>query len=1350
MANSNSNFKYKDKKVIISIFNESQAHFKRYKELVSGNATEAQKELNLAGNKLQQSFELGLKCYLNRRYKELYNEHRMQWRDCDGLVKNIERGSVNGRMVDVRYLMNQMAIYAEPSCDDSGIDFDLIKSNAKPINNDNKHQGNDIDVNKYEASHSEVRKFILKYIDENPNIQMIQTPEYMNLQEACEYWETSSKYNYCLICDRSDLPDTDLRKILYINWSLIIDFDIDTTTSGLFKAYINEYGFQPYSFTIGNPRNTVFDAASNLPYWFHINGVRDIPESIADTERRWNQKYGSIISDCICKYREAFSKPLKVIILSGNAKRIETILSVFDAVYEDALKVFLLSSEVQFEDIREEYKEIIKFFPISERELAQGINNFSSLFNRERKKNEFYICGRNGKVGIKLDEFSNFEIPYFGIENDCDENEKNSEFFYQGRIPLSWYGARNGFAIDRIAQYRRICDEISTSSKESISSVVKLYHDPGAGGTTLSRIIAYNMSKVMPVVLLKSFNDKITPTQLSNLYRKVDMSVLIIVEKSLINDEDLQKLIKELRAKTVPHVILHVRRTSKNKSSDDDLRNLTDLEFDEMQGKLDPYIDNDKKKTIQGLITKMNDRYPFFMAMYAFENEFKGVQSYIMNYLKNISNNDYNTLSYISLVDKYANKALDVSFLRANVDNELELFENDINNNLVSFENIGHNSFVKIRHIRFAEEILNARVSRDMTDSMAKANNLSALIRDFIRHSKQNIMFDLDSTIEILKSLLILRDTNSLVNDRFAPVIEELKRLVPANANENEKFNCIGLVFKELVNIYPEEAHFKAHLSRYYSYIERNFDKGMSEAKEAVELAEEQNAHDALLYHIYGMSIRRYIEQKLCPEAKECYLYGETQLFETKMDEVQKWLILASEQFKNVRETNNKVAGYISDIEMCINLIDFGKEVYNVSTEEFLNQYKESWMMEYYDRALTLMEGFRSIQVEEDTEFYRVKLSSACNDSLQDMVNNIENTIDLWEGYLRSAKDIEKPIVRRFIARAKEKSIGTGTEADKAKARAILALMEENINQEPQNGANIRIWFNALRYAEGDNPDIELDEALQKLSSWKQIGDNFEAYYYYFILVCIKAIEGSSRAEAIIPELQQELKAKTSHMPNNKVIYEWLGKGKGIGRLINSYELVNGKYRRQSMENIEKDAFFVEGRISKYKNDRSAQIRAYNMEIFFSPVGQIEQASANDVSKKVEFIMGFSYDGLRALNRSVHFVDYSKNDDGIGELIGKTVKCIVQKADAVGYFVRVKMSDYRNSFGSIHYSELPEGKTVNDYKEGDIIWGKVIDSKYNKKDGRTYYQIRVREESQALEDWQKKLADISDKLKLGE
>lgn len=56
----------------------------------------------------------------------------------------------------------------------------------------------------------------------------------MNLQEACDFWETT-KYNYCLICDKLNLNDMERRRLLYINWSLIIDFDTGTGENGLLK-----------------------------------------------------------------------------------------------------------------------------------------------------------------------------------------------------------------------------------------------------------------------------------------------------------------------------------------------------------------------------------------------------------------------------------------------------------------------------------------------------------------------------------------------------------------------------------------------------------------------------------------------------------------------------------------------------------------------------------------------------------------------------------------------------------------------------------------------------------------------------------------------------------------------------------------------------------------------------------------------------------------------------------------------------------------------------------------------------------------------------------------------------------
>lgn len=148
------------------------------------------------------------------------------------------------------------------------------------------------------------------------------------------------------------------------------------------------------------------------------------------------------------------------------------------------------------------------------------------------------------------------------------------------------------------------------------------------------------------------------------------------------------------------------------------------------------------------------------------------------------------------------------------------------------------------------------------------------------------------------------------------------------------------------------------------------------------------------------------------------------------------------------------------------------------------------------------------------------------------------------------------------------------------------------------------------------------------------------------------------------------------------------------------------------------------------------------MEVFFSPSGQNIQSTVADVDKKVKFILGFSYDGLRALNKSVQLIDFSKEDDK-NQLVGKTVRCTVIGSDSAGNYLKVKLCEYRNAIGSIHSNELPEGKTVFDYKHQDIIYGKIIGEKFVEKEGRIYYQIRLKAEE--MTDWQRKLSEYGKK-----
>ena len=85
-------FNYKDPNIIYSIFNYSRTAYEAYCELVDGNLQYAQEQLNTAGTKLYQAYELALKCYLDKKYKNLYEEKILSWKKYDQLRRCIESG----------------------------------------------------------------------------------------------------------------------------------------------------------------------------------------------------------------------------------------------------------------------------------------------------------------------------------------------------------------------------------------------------------------------------------------------------------------------------------------------------------------------------------------------------------------------------------------------------------------------------------------------------------------------------------------------------------------------------------------------------------------------------------------------------------------------------------------------------------------------------------------------------------------------------------------------------------------------------------------------------------------------------------------------------------------------------------------------------------------------------------------------------------------------------------------------------------------------------------------------------------------------------------------------------------
>lgn len=1333
---------YKDKSVVISRYMFALDYFRKYEEYIDTDPNKAADFLNTAGEKIYQAYELGMKNYLSRLYPKLAQEKVISYIEAQNRSKALEKPSFyflpnKKTSINMHYLREQMRQYADPEPSDAGINVDLLAQNAAAVYNANKHKGENVDKTKYLESEKIIRKFILVYIDPSASLQGKQTSEFIQLQEKCNYWKRTPKYDLCLITGETNLDEIDYENIASIPWSLVFDFDTHTSESGLFKGYETVFKSQPNMFNIERPKRTVFDPASNKPYWFHANGVSEISTSVPSTMREWRQKYGTDLPACVRAYHEIFPRPLRVIVLGGEPKKVNTVLGALDAAY-DGIKIFFATNDLQFEDLQdgEDYESSVSIFKMNVEDFAAGLNQFASALGRKIDTSGKNICGRDGEVLVRPENYSHFKVLYNSIaEEDITEDDKLAESFYKAAQPLSWYGAKNGFAIQRVNQYRHYYKELTIAVEDKPYFISTLWHTPGAGGTTLARQLAYDLTKQAPVVWLKYYIEGITRLQIEDLNSIVKMSIVIFADSADISNDEIAKFHAELKSYRIPHAILYVKRISrKSDRKQTDLLALSDMEFAAMEEKLYPYCGDDQRSAIRGLKESIDNRYPFFMAMYAFEEQFHGLNEYISGFIKNAKKSDLDILIFISIADKYANKSLPHSFFQiVDDDDQIGIFVDDENDILVTLTEEGN---IKIRHQSFAEKIIELTIygQKGEYSTLEKVNRMAEKLIEFIRISKSNQFIDYDPSVEILKNLLITRDTTSMVKEEFAPIIEELRKMAEASGKEGDKYTDIGRVLKTLVEVYPEEPHFLAHLSRFYTNIEKNYLRGIETATDAVKLAEESGEHDALLYHICGMSHYRYIERKLI---KDAYSEEDFEAGTIKKD-IQDELRIAGDLFQKVRATKNKMAGYISEIQMCICIVDFGKKIHNCSTEEFIAKYHDSWYMEYYERAITLMEGYRALLGEESNDFYTVSLENRYINSIEDMADGAEKTVLMWQRYLESADNKGKILARRFIARSKLEYESDNEE----ELKYVRHLMEENMEIEPQNGANIRLWFNSIRRLATSSPEILLDEALVKINIWKRKSDSVEAYYYYYVLQCIKALNGSSRAEAEIEDAKNAMCDRSHNMSNRNSIFEWLGRGSGIERLVPAFVQEKHKRRSLTFDEIVKKSEYVEGRIIRYHNERTAYIKANGIEVFFTPTGPKGAKSTItklDEGKKVKFIMGFSFDGARALNKSVEFITDNSETDLIDDLKGKTVKCTVLSHDINGNYLNVRLSDYRDLRGSINKNDLEDGKTVYDYGKGPVYARVTGTYEYS---GKRYLKLSLRPEDEDLDDWQKALKQI--------
>lgn len=623
--------------------------------------------------------------------------------------------------------------------------------------------------------------------------------------------------------------------------------------------------------------------------------------------------------------------------------------------------------------------------------------------------------------------------------------------------------------------------------------------------------------------------------------------------------------------------------------------------------------------------------------------------------------------------------------------------------------------------------LLNTACRGGMDPEMLKLiNNGQKGILGFIEDSRSNRFNINQDTLNLLRSLFITRkaDVNA-EKPIFSTLIMKLREehRTSFDGSYDSSTDAIVRIFNKLVEVYPEEPHFTAHLARFYFYIDKNYEKGFRNIDSAIELSETEMGHvDPLLYHMkamgYSSRITNIYRRDILWNFKDNSQYDTSELREKIQEDAES----AFKYFKIVRDSNIGVAGHVSEINLCIQIAYLAKNMLDETDNftEYLTSDKGKWAMQYIDRAETLWDECK--QLISDSAYEDL---DGIEERLHSLTVSVEDSIDIWKKYIENAGNKNCTQARRILARSYLKVAEQTKDSENKKTlyTKVIQLMEENISEENQHVGNIRIWFDSIKRIEVENQDMLIQDAIIKLNRWVNLTDSVDAHYYRFILKFIQAIEGSTLAEGELPKLLRELKHTAANKYNRTVPQHWLSKnGKGINALI-----TNNRNRRNAVPEDEMSEILLTfiGRISNnYVNDSHAYINWHGVDVYFNPSATKGEISKINIGQRVRFGLGFSYDGPRAYNSSIkllgkdEFVEVKREIES-----GIAVKCEVTKN--VTHYVQVRIIGF-SEIGSIYVNELVEPYSANNRPDiGTILDGKILMKKFDNAKHCNVWQITM-------------------------
>jgi hypothetical protein len=1063
-------------------------------------------------------------------------------------------------------------------------------------------------------------------------------------QEECDWREVlkncesfSNEYIHLLIIGRDiKSPSNELKAIGSFPWSLVVDLDPRSLHDGVLSFAKDELQGRR-GFHLLTPEQQHVDVNFNQgTLWLMAAGTSERPDTIPHNFRDWRfGKIRDIDRHFDLLRRKTAPRHLRALVLFNN----EEDRIYFNVVANRLLEIFHegqinitvcrspslapLDDPGLFKDVACEPSNWLAAM-----EKHVGSNTIGNLIylpkriqNAESSEIERDLYGFSPKDLLNVEE--DLELVHPSLETEVATNSIGD--FLQGNT-ISWAELGRGFDV-KLNMYSALKKDVISKLDAYGNDTIELAHEPGAGGTTVARRLAWDLHRDFPCAVLRQ-KTAATASRIAFLYRETNLPVFVVIEAGTLSVPERDYLFKAVRDEKARAVFLYVTRFYNHTTTKHKVRAPLSSFESELFLKKYAHPDENRMTNLRDLATKVemiSYRLPFFFGLYAFEETFTHVNLYVKAHLTDLSEFSRKLIQYLALVSKFSQSAIKKSILvaiagrdDANYYSSEELLGSNLAR-LVICDVSADETTIRVVHPLIAEEILRQTLPNGSSpeDWKQQLDNLSS---DFINSLADACGDDAGSALQLLNHMFIQREhwSDSGLKANFSPLI----MAIPSTYGQAN-------VLEVLTNRFPGEAHFWNHRGRHSNMkLHEDFRKAEGFLKTAISIEPTHPMH----HHSLGMVYRFEVERLLRSAAKTVKNSNAT--LEDIKSQIESLYNLSDSYFEKVRKLDpDNEHGYISNIQLTFFTVE---QMRKISGEtDYANFFAANtpvlgWLRGILEKAKGLLDEIIFIQGLERSHFV-----SRYSEQYRGLIGDYDAMINGLTKLLHNSGE-NKSSLRRLISDCicsqHRDNWGQVSEENLEKIRDFAM---ENIQAGLATRRDFLNWLNASRRL----PYFDFNRAISVMDRWAANGDPVDAHYYLFVLHTTKWLQGLSTS------LSSALRHLAVTNDNNADTWsnEWaaISEGKNICGFIPHNEMGNWVLGADGHKFFENTIHLlrVTGVITEIKNARSGYITIYGPEqsihgksskitAFFVP--GTDFLVGRDEGTLVTAFIGFSYSGLRA------------------------------------------------------------------------------------------------------------------------